>query len=337
MSSGSAVGSARRIDWVDALRAMAMFFVILGHQIHDVTGYFVFTSPIKLPLFFMITGFVFNYGRTDTGAFFKNLFFKLVVPWLCLTVPIYFFQIPSRGFAIVPKAVYMILAGKIGWYMPALILGEILWFFTCKYGKSPLRISLTAAAVCCLGILAGHFHLLDFAMFNRAMIAQYYILLGYLYKTFHDRIARLSWRTLLPAAAVYLLLGCVSLQIWPHSRMDIHNNFYHNYPLCFTMITLGCFTVFAMAEKLCGEGRVRIPRVVRFLGQSTIVYYLLHTRNIRLLLRGLALLHIELPFPALVCVKVLFAYVMCGLETLLLLRFLPWAIGRKKGTGACLR
>ena len=336
MSCESAAGNSRRMDWVDALRAMAMFFVILGHQIHDVTGYFVFTSPIKLPLFFMITGFVFNYKRTDAGAFFKNLFFKLVIPWLCLTIPFVLLKAPFKGLAVIPKGLYRILSGRSSWYMPALILAEILWFFTCKFGKGPLRISLTAATLCCLGILASHFHLLNFAMLNRAMIAQYYILLGYLFKSFHDRIVRLSWKQLLLCAAVYLLMGFVSLWIWPHSRMDIHNNSYYNYPCCFAMITLGCFTVFALAEKLCGEGRVRIPHIVRFLGQSTLVYYLFHTRNIKLLLKGLAFLHVELPFAALVCVKVVFAYVTCGIETLLLLRFLPWVLGRKKERGAVL-
>ena len=43
--------------WIDALRALAMLFVIFGHQVGNYIPYYVFTSPIKIPLFFMITGY----------------------------------------------------------------------------------------------------------------------------------------------------------------------------------------------------------------------------------------------------------------------------------------
>lgn len=50
----------KRIEWIDALRALAMVLVIYGHQVPDLTGFFVFTSPIIITLFFAITGYVFN-------------------------------------------------------------------------------------------------------------------------------------------------------------------------------------------------------------------------------------------------------------------------------------
>ena len=49
-----------RKDWIDALRALAIILVVLGHQLRGVAEYFIFTSPIKMPLFFAISGYLFK-------------------------------------------------------------------------------------------------------------------------------------------------------------------------------------------------------------------------------------------------------------------------------------
>ena len=109
---------SNRKAWVDGLRALAMLFVIFGHQVHGMTPYYVFTSPIKIPLFFMITGYVFNDGRTSSRDFFKNLFLKLVIPWLCLTLPFIIIKIPFRGINFFVDESYKLISGKTAWYMP---------------------------------------------------------------------------------------------------------------------------------------------------------------------------------------------------------------------------
>ena len=328
MRMGGAKG--RRIDWVDALRALAMFFVILGHHLNDVTGYFVFTSPIKIPLFFMITGCVFNYGRTRIGGFFKSLFFKLIVPWLCLTVPFVLIRAIVSGPSIIPQGLYNIVSGTEAWYMPCLAVAEIIWFFICKLGKKPLPISIAAAAVCVLGVLAGRRGILDFAMISRAMTAQLFILMGYLFKTHEERIERIGWAPLAALAAVYIGMGFVSLKVWPESCIDVHLNSYYSYPFCLAVILIGCFTVFAAAKKLCEREGVKVPRLICFLGQTTLVYYLLNPYNGLILTKALAMLHIELPRALDIAAHMIFTYVACGVEAALILRFCPWVLGRKK-------
>lgn len=323
-------GKKKRKDWVDALRALAMFFVILGHQIAGKTAYFVFTSPIKIPLFFMITGYVFNYNRKSTAEFFKNLFFKLVIPWLCLTVPFVFLMSPAKWATGVPKGLFDILSGAVGWYMPCCIVAEIIWFFICKLLKKPRFIVLAACGIAVAGYILGYFKILEFARINTAMIAQFYILLGYLFKLFEQKISRLNWWHLLALTVLYVGIGVVSLIVWPSSYIDVHNNYYYNYPVCITMIVLGCVTIFAAARKL-GEGEgFRIPRLVSFLGQNTIIYYLLHSKNIAILVFILSSLSLDPPEPVLVCLKVVFAYVLCGLEAMIILRVCPRIMGRKR-------
>lgn len=62
--------------WIDGLRGLAMVFVLYGHLVNDWSTYYVFTSPIKIPLFFANTGYVYKTREGDFKRFLKNLCFN---------------------------------------------------------------------------------------------------------------------------------------------------------------------------------------------------------------------------------------------------------------------
>lgn len=332
MANSIVKGKTKRKDYIDVLRAFALFFVILGHQMKGVTPYFVFTSPVKIPLFFVITGYVFNYSRTSTTAFFKNLFWKLIVPWLCLTIPFAFLKVPFKGTSALLTELYEIISGVTSWYMPCCIVAEIIWFFVCKYGKTKWRIAVVSVALCLLGIAFSSRNILEFAMINNALVAQYWILLGFLIRSYEDKLARIKRPYILGMFLLFLGMGFATLKLWPGSCIDVHKHTYYNYPFCFAMITLGCLTVFLAARMLGSRQKFAFPRFLLFLGQNTLVFYLLHGFDVLALTWVLSKAHIELTMPILVCAKVLFAYIACTIETLIILRFFPWVLGKRAVT-----
>lgn len=319
----------KRKEYVDALRAIAMFFVILGHQIPGIIEYFVFTSPIKIPLFFVITGYVFNYQRKDTVSFLKNTFWKLVIPWLCLTVPFAFLKAAVRGVPALLPSLLNIISGETAWFMPCCIIAEVIWFFVNKYGKTILHITIASLLLCILGFVASRHSVLDFAMANRAMIAQYYILIGYLIKKWEEKLSKLSVLHILILSLLYVSMGFVSLWLWPNSAIHVRMNRYYNIPFCFLMITIGCLTIFRWAMFLENKPGFTFPRLLLFFGQNTLTFYLLHGYSISVFLFLLSIMHISLTGPLLVFSKVIAAYVMCSIETVIILRFFPWILGRR--------
>lgn len=46
--------------WIDSIRAIAIIMVVFGPQIPEETSYFVYTSTVKMPLFFAISGYLFS-------------------------------------------------------------------------------------------------------------------------------------------------------------------------------------------------------------------------------------------------------------------------------------
>lgn len=309
------------------MRALAILFVIIGHQIPEMTPYFVFTSPIKIPLFFMITGYVFNYSRTGFLDFLKNLLRKIVVPWLCLTIPFAVMKIPFSGLSAFPTDLYEIISGETAWYMPCCVIAEIIWFLINK-ATSKFRIVLVLG-VSVLGIICGNKNVFDFFMINRAMVAQFFILLGFFYKQYAGKLVAMKWQLLLLFAVVFLCLGVMTLWIWPGKCMDVHTNYYYNYVICFSMIVLGGLVLFSVAMRF-GITGVKFPKYLLFVGKNTIVYYLLHPYNISLFGFALKLLHITFPKGILVVFNVFFAIIMCGIETRIINSFFPWILGPRE-------
>ena len=315
-----------RKEWIDGLRAMAMLFVIFGHQISGFTPFYVFTGPIMIPLFFMITGYVFKDSNTSIPGFFRNLFFRLIIPWFFLTIPTAAQAALSRGISALPGIYLKLVTGVEKWYMPCLVVAEILWFFIRRYARREALTCACALAAFALGIATMGVRVFNIAMVNRALLMQLFMLMGFLFRTREERLVKIGgiWAAVLCAA--YVAMVAVSLAIWPGRSLDVHLNRYYSLPYCFAMMILGCFTAFLCARKLA-----RAPRVLRFIGQNTLVYYLLHAANIVALKAALAVAGIALRESlASAVIKTLFACVGCWLEAMILNRFFPEAVGRKR-------
>ena len=98
--------------------------------------------------------------------------------------------------------------------------------FIRKYARKESSTCLGALIVFALGIVAGYLNILNFAMINRAMLMQLFILSGYLYRLHEKHFMRLSWVPVVALIAAYIAMGLISLRIWPSKNLDVHLNKY---------------------------------------------------------------------------------------------------------------
>ena len=66
-----------RKEWIDGLRALAMLIVMTWHISNGINSQWLFsliTAPIMIPLFFSITGYVFNDCEGNQKLFYTKLF-----------------------------------------------------------------------------------------------------------------------------------------------------------------------------------------------------------------------------------------------------------------------
>lgn len=310
-----------RKAWIDVLRALAMLFVMYGHIIAPDKAYYVFTSPIKIPLFFAISGYVFNDRKGNVGEFLLRLLKTLVIPWLVLNLAQAVLLIP-QGMGKIMEYVVEILVGKRCWYLPCCIVAEILFFFGLKFLKKQWKIVVFALAMTLVGLLLPESEIFDLFKFRTALVAQSYLLIGYVFKKNEDFVDRLNNGWIIGGAAAYVLLGVLTLWLYPGQCLDVNTGEYYNYPICAAMIFLGCVLMFALFRKI-----KRFPKVLELLGRNTLVFYIFHAQVIY----AFSLVGVVLPAVLWGKIgKLLLSCAGCAVIAAVLNRILPEIVGKKR-------
>ena len=314
----------RRKLWLDGLRAVAMLLVILGHLLPGRSAFFVFTGPVKLPLFFAISGYLFRDDRS-AGDFFAGVLRRLLVPWLLAVLALTLARVPARGVAAVPGMLRDAVAEPTLWYIVCCAVAEVVWYGLRRLCPGAAGTVVGAALLSAAGFALARLNALNALMINRALIAQAWLLLGFLFRKNEARLRQLSWLALAVAAAGYVALALVSLAVWPGRHMDVHLNRYYNLPFCMLMIWLGCATLLAAGSKL-----ERAPRTLVYVGQNTLVYYMLHNFVIKAIEWALKRMDLRLDGVPRALALTLLACLACGAAALAINRFLPELAGRRR-------
>lgn len=312
-----------RKNWIDALRCLAMLFVLYGHLIPSVKVFFIFTSPVKIPLFFAITGYLFNHTQPDFAAFVAKLFRKLILPWLFLSIVPLLCVVPIKGISYFLEQVGFILLGKTIWYMPCCVIAELVHYCLTKYSRNTLALSVSSLICALAGFVMGEMNLLDYAMLNRALVAQSFLLIGHYVHTYEDELFSLSNTKLGALIALYLALCIFSLYAFPGECLDVHLNKYYSPLLCSVLISTGCVSLFILFERLSS-----FPHWSLFIGRNTLIYYIWggYAQGLAVkiaLILGLPM--INEPFSALF--GILLICLLCGIASMTVNRFAPFLFG----------
>lgn len=73
--------SSIKIQWIDWLKVIAMFFVIWGHCFPELMSSFIYA--FNVPAFFLMSGFL-TRERDDSGKFYSKFTHNLLIPYLLL-------------------------------------------------------------------------------------------------------------------------------------------------------------------------------------------------------------------------------------------------------------
>lgn len=317
-----------RKDWVDCLRALAMILVVMGHASYRIVPdrylFFLFTSPVKMPLFFAISGYVFSMKNGDVKSFWKSWFLRIIVPWFCLAL------IPG-----IPRCMVLhenllnyigdMISGKELWFMPCFAIAYIIHFFVRKYAKKELTVGVICIFAWGAGLLAAHYDILNYAMLNRALIVQLFFLAGYLFKQHEDAFSGMPWKYYWLLASVYVGMCVLSMYLFPYKTIDVHTNIYYSIPFCFILIILGCILLFCVARKAL----VSI-KLFNYIGKNTLLLYIWHPYVFQVIIVAVGLLNIShLNGWGYTIIKSIIAIGVCMACSALVNKYVPWLVGKR--------
>ena len=316
-----------RKKWVDVLRAIAMVLVVYGHRVSGWSEYFVLTSPVKIPLFFAITGYVFNDAGGNPKIFIRKLWRTVIIPWIIIAGLPYVAATPIKGLTFFKSNLTDVLTGVNYWYMPCCIVAEIIWFFILKYARTEWLKAIIAVIMFAVGIMLYKHGILSIFMVNRALSVQIFLYIGRTFCINEEAIVRKLERlpVLLGGTFLYILLGVFSLVFYPGQSMDVHLCRYYNILICGPMIWSGIYLLTVFVMRYMND----YPKWLVLIGQNTLVIYLLHSYCIKVLVKVFDILHI----PVNRFTNIFITLIVCTAGTLISLilhRFFPELMGKKR-------
>lgn len=207
----------KRKDWVDGLRALAMLIVMIWHFSNNVDGqwiYSILTAPIMIPLFFAITGYVFNDCDGNARTFFRKLFYHLIIPWLLLAI------IKGGCIALIRQSLSYytefllnLFTGMNLWYFPCCIIAEILHFYVLKFSNGNMqKVVLLSIVLVAVGFIISTFDISHNLNISTAFICQFFLLLGHLAQAVEKYSLKSKMANKLSPLAVLMYAGvCIYL------------------------------------------------------------------------------------------------------------------------------
>lgn len=282
----------KRILWVDQLKGIVFFPVLLGHAsgIGDRLRSYIYS--FHMPLFLMITGLTLNIEKVYEMPFFSyvyKLFKRMLVPYvwlnlLSLTVR-YFISvfITHKSFSVFNYLKGMLISNTQlpsspcpaapTYYIILLFLAQIfLWAVIKVCKKDRLKIGIVCSVLCLLSIVTQKVPMIWHI--NVVPVAMLWIFLGNIimvcYKSVSDRLNALKIPSYFILCAVCFAVGFV---VWMYNgRVSIHGNYYGESFLLFILAALATSIGIILLT-------IKLPdtKIFTYVGKNTLFYLGTHT------------------------------------------------------------
>lgn len=116
----------KRLEWIDNIRGVMIILVAIGHIITDGSIDNTFNSIMRMPTFFMISGFLFKFKPIK--PYLKHKFTHLIIPYFIYLIPILAIQMYLEGNSFLEYGVRLILGGPFLYTWSG-----VFWFITCLF------------------------------------------------------------------------------------------------------------------------------------------------------------------------------------------------------------
>lgn len=243
-----------RINWIDHMKAFAIILVVIGHfPIEYELKKYIYSFHI--PLFFMLSGLVFNCSKYS--EFKKFLIHKcktILAPYLCLNFSYFVFWVVYyrvlagskkyslfdlvRGVIYANSDQYHLINGPT-WFLPTLFLIEVSAYLLVKYFKDDSQLLLLASGIF---LVWGYIenvakkNLFTPWHLNSVPVALAIFMIGYLCKDYLQKCSWINQKKLANIGYAIIILVIGMYISMTNGRVSFGGNKYHS--MIYTLIAI---------------------------------------------------------------------------------------------------
>ena len=277
-----------REHYIDVAKGVAMLLVIIGHITIIPSWLYAWINSFHMPLFFFLSGMVYNPYKYDKFKdFFKAKFKGLIIPYffLCLII-IFWARIMCNpdGFyklQTLEQFIWIFVSYRKSnfyaslWFFVALFFGELLMYpivkiIGKKFGsenKKKVALTIFGIFLSVLGFIVlyyirnGFFWSLDLVP-----LATSFLMFGYVAKLNKEKFNNI---TKLPISILYLLISIVFtyLNFRIYGSSSLYNSVVGNFVYYMPAALGGILFVITICKKINSN------RLLEYIGRNTITYY----------------------------------------------------------------
>lgn len=277
----------KRLYYIDSLKGIAIFLVVLGHASLGNNGLCYWVSSIHLPLFFIISGMMMRYRDSwkehNIFCLIEKRAKQLLYPYVTFSVlAILSLVIRGNPYDAIKAFLHTIILDGYStlWFLPALFFAEI--FFVCMYKRKietitiPFCVIITAIIGKVLNIIAvqniwakGIYILIN--IINRAVTASVYIYIGYIFFCYADKIIQKYKKNIIISICLFVIVINVFL-CQRNGLVDLHYSKFNNIFLYY-FCAISSSLAIIMIIKILNQRNI----CLEFLGKNSLVIMATHT------------------------------------------------------------
>ena len=329
---------SNRIEWVDIARGIALVFVLLTHCYHVRVEFCFWFYSFMMATFFVLSGYTFK-TALSYKEFFRHKIYTLLIPYVFMAAVCIVFW---GGLAVTHGNSYNIMNELAKytvqirhtalWFLPCLFLAEQIMYVICYQIKKKA----------CLNVVYLYDFLLFFCLYfiylkfigirlpwnaDLSILAIAFMLLG---KYLNHSEGLENKKICFLGGMISFIIGYINYRYF--SYIDWFDDKFGN-PVLFCICSVSGVVSVIGASKILENKKCKLKKVIIYLGKNSMIYYGLHRCVLEMIYVIYYKIGLNLEINSVLAL--IMAFVAMVITCLLLtpvneiiLRFLPWCIGK---------
>lgn len=277
----SLVEAKNRIDWIDMAKGYGMLAVIIAHICSGPLHAWIYT--FHMPLFFFLSGYVFN-NKYTFDVFIKKKAKSLLVPYFTLGVPMVvfkvFFSLYQKTFTIdstIELFKNFVFQKRLWtlWYIACLFFLNIIFYLVTKFAKKNISKAVIVIAIAFVGLLYYESGGKPLPWnIDVCFTAIPFFFVGFLLKQFRDKTEKVlskksvSFILFIVFGLINVVFGYLNIRT-TGKGLEMFDSEYANPIFTYISAFAGIFAVIIFSEFFTFKP-------IKFIGENSLVYYAWH-------------------------------------------------------------
>lgn len=321
-----------REEWVDILRGIAVFMVILGH-LYKGYYYHLSVNPLKMPMFYFLAGYVTKFNKPIKNAVLtraRTLFIPMLV-FSLFPVRALYYLIVLKDMEVFANYIKGFATGSINWFIYSFFVSSIMFALIGKLTKgNKYLFGIICAILFAIGILTKDIPAMDLWCVNTALTGLLFMYIGYIVKETNSKYLDKLWISII-CVSCYASLLWLSTIYYNGKAINYHLCEYYSIPICMILIVSGIYFSRYITKKCCEKTKNRVKDFFVSFGQNTIVVYLASsTFNSVVLVAFRKLLHTSEPSFIYCVIGAIFSCTFGFFVSVICRKYAPFLLGIKR-------